>query len=122
MEPGLELEQPVLDAARQCGTTVPPGCRGDLDESDCRAVGGTFIDQPHLFASPCFCPTPDSGCPCTDSTQCAGDCVDMQAESSACSAVRAGMCSPFFSTPSCVCVLGPVDQIPAGTARYRCNG
>ena len=106
----------------ECGVAVMAGCRGDFEQTECESSGGRYVDQRFVFTG-CMCPTPDFGCACTNSNECAGECLNLSALGPReCTSVREGTCSQYFSALSCACVLGPDGVgIALGEARYRCS-
>jgi hypothetical protein len=109
-----------LDAAdgSECGTAVTIPCSGDMPEKECAAANGYYRAE---HRPRCACPTSDGSCPCTRTDECQGLCVgDPALDATMCTRVTEGRCSPFTAVSACVCLLGPVQGIPEGTARLRC--
>ena len=108
----------IAPDASACGTTLSATCSGSLSETACGAAGGLYMER---LNPNCACPTPDVGCPCDDSDDCVGLCVDLSIQGArACRAVRSGFCSEYTNVPSCVCILGPVVGLGVGEPGYRC--
>jgi hypothetical protein len=50
-------------------------CTNANNQIDCEQQGGRWGVWVDRGDNECKCPAPDAGCPCTDSSECAGDCV-----------------------------------------------
>lgn len=108
----------IAPDASACGTTLSATCSGSLSETACGAAGGLYMER---LNPNCACPTPDVGCPCDDSDDCVGLCVDRSVHSpQACRTVRSGVCSEYTNVASCACILGPVVGLGVGEPGYRC--
>jgi len=115
--PLVDVGETAPDAST-CGVTLTATCSGSLSEARCGAVGGVYLER---LNPNCACPTPDVGCPCDDSDDCVGLCVDLSIPGAReCRAVRSGVCSEHTNVVSCACILGPVVGLGIGEPGYRC--
>ena len=84
--------------------SLATACNVDvMAQLQCEAAGGEWARW-SIFSPDPFCNlrTSDGGTPCTDSSQCEGDCISSESD---CAEGITGECSEFQGTGGCHCYL-----------------
>lgn len=79
-------------------------CLETRDQAACESAGGSWERGGLLAEFHCFCTTGQSGCPCTESSQCLGNCAGPPSAIGDCPTVHAGVCEGTAPAFGCRCV------------------
>jgi hypothetical protein len=82
-------------------------CRQARDQAACEAAGGSWARGGLFNDFHCFCSTGQDGCPCSEVSQCLGNCVGPTPSALECPGVTEGVCEAVVPSFGCMCILQP---------------